>query len=95
MDICLGEFKPLMMLFRFVGVLNIMKNMISYPRGRAEEAGPEGASSGGAENGGVGDAFPCRALIADWLVRGDHGASQLKAAVVAVVLHQGQRVFVL
>lgn len=68
------------------------KQGFSYLGGRAEETRPEEAGRRWAENGGVGDSSSCGALMTDRLVAGDHGACQLKAAVVAVVLHQGQRV---
>lgn len=59
--------------------------------GRAED-GPEEAGRGRAEGGEVGDAPPRGALVVNGLVGGDHGPDQLKAAVVAAVLRQGQGV---
>lgn len=65
-----------------------------YLGGRAKEAaGPEEAGRRGADGGGVGAGSSSDgALLIDGLVGGDHGSGQLKAAVVAVVFDQGQRV---
>lgn len=76
-------------------VSNKLKNLLSHLRGRAEEAGPEEAGRRGAENGRVGDASSCGALMINRLVRSYHRSCKLKAAVVAVILDQGQRVFLL
>lgn len=70
------------------------KTLSSHLGSRAEEAGPEEARRRGAEDGGVGDASSCGALVIDRLVGGYHRSCELKAAVVAVVLYQGQRVVV-
>lgn len=72
-----------------------VQNVLFYLGCRSKVAGPEEAGRRGAKHGGVGDASSCRALMVDGLVGGDHGCSQLEAAVVTVVLHQGQRVFLL
>lgn len=67
-------------------------NFLSHLGSRAEEARPEEAGRRGAEHGGAGNTSSCGALMIDRLVGGDHRSHQLKAAVVAVFLHQGQRV---
>lgn len=66
----------------------------SYLGGGAKEAaGPEEAGRRGADGGRVGAGSSSDgALLIDGLVGGDHGSGQLKAAVVAVVFDQGQRV---
>lgn len=69
-----------------------MKNISSHLWGRAEEARPEEARWRGAENGRVEDTSSCATLVIHWLVWCNHGPRELKAAVVAVVLHQGQGV---
>lgn len=73
-------------------ILGSFQRIISYLGGGADEAGPEEAGRRGADGRGVEGASSCGALVIDRLVGGYHGACQLKAAIVAVVLNQGQRV---
>lgn len=88
----LGRFRRIQIFGDVIASTKLKKNFLSYLGGRAKEAGPEEAGRRGAENGGVGDASSCGALMIDRLVGGYHRSREIKAAVVAVVLYQGQRV---